>query len=169
MNCDEAFDRLTDAAATTDAALLRHLAECPRCQAMQQTLSPALNWMKSAAQDEFPSSTPGGWNDSPLLTEAAVAVATSAARRAPPRHDVSRDARKALGIALVALCGMAFGVFAIGQPPHSTTTSTAAGLTTPATVCLWPREEGETRIPAGNAQAVVDSCVACHVPAMLRH
>ncbi len=169
MNCDQAFERLTEANATADAGLVRHLEQCPRCRAMQQTLSPALDWLQSASHDDFTPSarswTPG---DSPLLTDESVAIATEVARRFP-RRGLGCYSRKALGMALVAMFGMAFGVFAIGKPPESAHVNTSNALPPQATACLWPPRDDENTLLRGNAQAVVDSCIACHVPAMLRN
>jgi len=169
MNCDQAFERLTDPAASTDAGLVRHLEQCARCRAMQQTLSPALDWMTSASQDNFPEST-RGWDrsGSPLLTEESVAIALEIARR-QTRQGSFHAARRGLGIALVAMFGMALGVLVIGNPPESKHAPASNTLSPPVTACLWPRREGETLVPAENSQAVVDSCIACHVPAMLRN
>ena len=169
MNCDQAFERLTDPAASTDAGLVRHLEQCPRCQAMQQTLSPALDWMTSASRDDFSEST-RGWDrsGSPLLTEESVAIALEISRR-QTRQRSFHAARKGLGIALVAMFGMALGVLVIGNPQKPAHAPVSNSLSTPVTACLWPRREGEALVPAENAQAVVDSCIACHVPAMLRN
>ncbi len=166
MNCDQAFERLTDVAALPDACLDEHLAQCPRCRAMQQTLSPALDWLTLASTENFSASSPD-WNGthSPLLSEASVAVAADIARRLP-RLGYAQTTRKALGIALVALFGMAFGAFAIGQPPKPAPTAAVNSSSVPVTACLWPQRGTER---AGNAQTIIDSCVACHVPTMLRN
>lgn len=169
MNCDQAFDHLTDPLATEDAALRRHLEVCPRCRAMQQTLSPALDWLTSAArEDSFSFGTGESFRGTPFLTEDSVAIATAAARQLPQRR-FRHDVRAALGMALVALFGMAFGVFAIGQPLQTVQEASPPAASAPVTACLWPHREGERILPPGTAQAVVDSCIACHVPAMLRN
>lgn len=172
MNCDQAFDRLTDPAATTDSALARHLEECPRCQAMRQTLSPALDWLKSSSDDEGSSSL-HAWNSSaaPLLTAASIAVAMETARRLP-RQGFAHTAKKAMGIALVAMFGMALGVLVIGQKAESkppVTTTLPAVTNAPLSLCLWTRPERTTTESESSAQSVVDSCIACHVPTMLRN
>lgn len=171
MNCDQAFDRLTEPAATTDSALARHLEQCPRCRAMQQTLSPAMDWLRSAAVENDPD-TSRDWHrgNSPLLTEESVAVAMQAARQWP-RDSSAHSARKALGIALVAMFGMALGVLVIGQKADSHPPAAAVSPSAPitATVCLWTRPEGASSLPSTTSQSVVDSCIACHVPNMLRN
>lgn len=51
MNCDEAFDRLTDPAGANDDLLQTHLAECPRCRDMAELLRPALDLIQSPEGD----------------------------------------------------------------------------------------------------------------------
>ncbi len=171
MNCDQAFDRLTEPAATTDTALARHLEQCPRCRAMQQTLSPAMDWLRTTAAEDDTDTT-RDWNrrNAPLLTEESVAVAIQVARQLP-RDSSAHSARKALGIALVALFGMALGVLVIGQKAdsHPPVAALSPPAETTATVCLWTRPEGASSLPSTTSQSVVDSCIACHVPNMLRN
>ena len=45
MNCDTAFDLMTDAGGCQSAALALHLRGCPRCRQMQETLAPALGFV----------------------------------------------------------------------------------------------------------------------------
>lgn len=50
MNCNLAFDLMTDSEGRQSRALQAHLDNCPRCRQMQETLAPALEWMlKSSA------------------------------------------------------------------------------------------------------------------------
>src|SRR5690606_13094974 len=48
MNCDHAFDLMTDPALDDCAQLHAHLDECPRCRQMYETLSPALGLFVSS-------------------------------------------------------------------------------------------------------------------------
>ncbi len=51
MNCDQAFDHLTLTAPPADGhALAEHLAGCPRCRSLAETLEPALELFRAAAQ-----------------------------------------------------------------------------------------------------------------------
>src|SRR4051812_49066212 len=43
MNCDQAFDCLTDSGRRHSPQLEEHLAHCERCRQMQDTLEPALD------------------------------------------------------------------------------------------------------------------------------
>jgi len=49
MNCDEAFDAITDADGRNTDQFRWHLDRCPRCRQMQQVLEPALALFDSAA------------------------------------------------------------------------------------------------------------------------
>ena len=45
MNCDTAFDLLTDPNGSRSSALAEHFETCARCRHMQQTLAPALDFL----------------------------------------------------------------------------------------------------------------------------
>ncbi len=51
MNCDTAFDLMTDAEGAGSLALANHLAGCPRCRQMQETLAPALEFLNPQELD----------------------------------------------------------------------------------------------------------------------
>ncbi len=92
MNCDEAFDILTDPLRSNDAQLLWHLDMCPRCRQMREVLAPA---MELFAEDEDPSAEDSAADTSamldyrdrpprgerPFLSVEAVRVAETAAAR----------------------------------------------------------------------------------------
>lgn len=170
MNCDKAFDLLTEPAAAASAALSAHLARCPRCRQMQQTLSPALEWLQTRATE--PLGDGPAWNHgSPLLTAEAVQIAAEVARALPQSSQARYDAlRRALGLALVALFGMALGIFVVGKRDDAGNQAGAATAILPAAAatCLWARHDRASALAETAAQSVVDSCIACHVPALLR-
>ncbi len=167
MNCDQAFERLTDTQGGADAELALHLRDCPRCRAMQHTLSPALDWLRSSA-DHTVTDHDRPWRDTGagLLTEESVAVAMEAARRLP-RAGHRSAMHQALGLALVALFGIAFGVLVFGQRKDTPPKPAASVASPTSAMCLWIRRDGET--PTASAASVVDSCIACHVPTMMRN
>ncbi len=167
MNCDRAFELLTDPVEAGHPELARHLANCSRCRHMQETLSPALSWLTAEAE-----STPG-WlhgssSSSPLLTREAVQVAAELARTLPTvRRDHLGTLRKTLGIALVAAFGMLLGAVAVEQrraQPGTGNTTLATLDPAAITVCLWTRPEASHGLPTASARSVVDSCMACHLP-----
>ncbi len=51
MNCDQAFDCLTDSHRRSSAELERHLAGCPRCRQMHDTLEPALDLFDGVVEE----------------------------------------------------------------------------------------------------------------------
>ncbi|HET6422271.1 MAG TPA: hypothetical protein VFG20_01230 [Planctomycetaceae bacterium] len=166
MKCDQAFERLTEAQFTDDADLTRHLRECPRCRAMQQTLSPALKWMRESRHDVTEQDSPWHQPSAALLTEESVAVAVDIAQRLP-RAGRNAVMRQALGFALVATFGIAFGVLVLGQHKEESPKAVLSASPLPKTMCLWTQRDGES--PRQSAASVVDSCIACHVPAMIRN
>ncbi|NQV26675.1 MAG: hypothetical protein HQ518_20165 [Rhodopirellula sp.] len=52
MNCDQAFDALTDKHVRNSDSLIQHLDDCPRCRDMVDMLAPALNLFDKATFDE---------------------------------------------------------------------------------------------------------------------
>ncbi|MDA1162805.1 MAG: hypothetical protein O3B13_06870 [Planctomycetota bacterium] len=50
MNCDQAFEFLTDTRARGSESLIRHLEECPRCRDMAELLDPALDLFGEVAE-----------------------------------------------------------------------------------------------------------------------
>lgn len=165
MNCDQAFERLTDDQPANDAQLALHLRDCPRCRAMQVTLSPVMEWLR-----EDSANAPAGGRDwhqnSGLLTEESVAVAMEIAQRLP-RTGQRAAFRQALGLALVMTFGIALGVFVFGERQHSTPKAELRATSPTTVVCLWTHRDKETS--QRSAVNVVDSCIACHVPSVIRN
>lgn len=167
MNCDRAFELLTDPLESGRPEMAQHLAVCPRCRQMQETLSPALSWLTSEAERE-PGWLHGSGSSGPLLTREAVQVAAELARTLPAvRRDHLGSLRKTLGIALVAAAGMLLGAIAVEQrraQPVASHTALASLDPAAITVCLWTRPDASQGLPTTSARSVVDSCMACHVP-----
>lgn len=167
MNCDRAFELLTDPLNAGGPDLARHLADCPRCRQMQETLSPALHWLHESALAPVPWLRDAG-SSGPLLTREAVQVAAELARTLPaPRTDRWGTVRKTLGIALVAAFGMLLGALAVEQrrgPTHPADAALASFNPGTMTVCLWTSSDSTRGLPLTSARSVVDSCMACHIP-----
>lgn len=53
MNCDQAFDCLTDRQKRDSGDLLEHLSECPRCRDMAELLEPAVDLLADVADSNF--------------------------------------------------------------------------------------------------------------------
>jgi hypothetical protein len=163
MKCDQAFELMTDPVGTTSPALQRHLERCPRCRQMQQTLSPALDWMRSPSEAEASDRSFG--SEAPFLTAQAVMVAEQVARSLPRRREwLGESVRRAMLITAVALFGMAFGALLMELRSRETPAMPAGTLT----ACLWEQPSLRDRLPDISARGVVVSCVACHVPSTVQ-
>lgn len=169
MNCNQAFELLTDPLQVDSSALERHLRDCPRCRQMRETLSPALDWLHEAATDDdhFGSRT----TSTPLLTAEAVRIAETAARtmvRRPQHHDWIPGLLRAAAIVLVAAGGVFVGM---NRANHEGSPGNAAGIVPGQpllTACLWEQPQGRDALADRSARNVVASCVLCHVPASVQ-
>ncbi|MGE0609896.1 MAG: hypothetical protein AB7O62_22590 [Pirellulales bacterium] len=77
MNCDQAFDHLTLTVPPADGhALAQHLAGCPRCRSLAETLEPALELFRADAEMDagqtFANENNGGAPDWPACHETAT-------------------------------------------------------------------------------------------------
>lgn len=154
MNCDCAFDLMTDPALDDCAELHAHLDACPRCRQMYETLSPALGLFVSPASscdetsaDEFAAA--GGVE---IAERVAVRLAQEPVVQAAPPGP-----RRPLQAWACLLAGGLVLASAIGlSVPRS------GAPATPSTPdqCTWLHREA---VPVDQrAEAVVLSCVACH-------
>jgi hypothetical protein len=186
MNCDDAFDALTDPACANTAELAEHLLKCPRCRELKQVLEPALSLLCGdlPAEPAMPAARPneGRGNDHAVasqksfLSVEAIGVAEAAAARlasmsapsgsrpAVPLPGRRFSSRALQGVLCAALGGLA--VFCIGlwdgksdvapQPPL------VPGVN-PAGVCTRNAVPQKPTKMRENARAVILSCVACHL------
>jgi hypothetical protein len=164
MNCNQAFELITDPVGAGSPALQQHLERCPRCRTMQQTLAPALDWMFSPADQ--PRDGHSSCGDSPFLSAQAVMVAEQVARSLP-KHRGARwiDAlRRAAVIGTVAALGVMFGAMLLEPKQHNPTVHPAGALT----ACLWDQRQLLVQLPDTSPRGVVVSCVMCHVPAAVQ-
>ncbi len=157
MNCDQAFDAMTDPRGRQTAAMLSHLESCSRCRQMRETLAPALGVLKTErVMLQRPDETAAVGTASPAAVHMAQRLA---ARLAPDPTPAARPARQSVSRAwgfLLAACGgalVAIGTLLVLQPPTATPQL--------ADECLWQRREKSS--PSLPAQTVVRSCVSCHL------
>lgn len=154
MNCDHAFDLMTDPVLDDCAELHEHLNECPRCRQMYETLSPALGLFGSS----------GNGFDTASADEAAAAGGVEIAERLavrlaqePPAGPAPVRPRRALQAWACVLAGGLVLVSAIGLTAFR---SGAPAVPSAADQCTWLHREA---VPTDQrAEAVVLSCVACH-------
>jgi hypothetical protein len=165
MNCDTAFDLLTDAEGSRSLALARHLDDCPRCRQMRETLAPALEYLWAdgapAPAREFSGVFEAGREGKrpAFVTVEALSVARQAAadlmtRATSPRARWRLLAARSLQYAAVFAAGLfvASALFEMREHPAP------AGK-----VCT--RDEAR-RIDVQRSDAeirtLVLSCAACH-------
>ncbi len=186
MNCDDAFDALTDPACANTAELAAHLAQCPRCRDLKQVLEPALSLLCGdlPAEPAMPARLPneGRGKDAvapqkAFLSVEAIGVAEAAAARLtslsatsgsrpPVRASRRRFSRMALqGVLCAAFGGLA--VFCIGLWAGKADVARQPSLVpavVPAGVCARNAvPQKATKTPGESARAVILSCVACHL------
>lgn len=98
MNCDQAFDQMTQLGGGTDPQLRLHLAGCRRCREMQETLAPALGLFEA---DPRPDRQEPWQTDS----ESTGDLATQTARRLTETAVRPRRMGALLGYAAAVLLG----------------------------------------------------------------
>ena len=165
MNCDQAFERLTSSEHPHGWDLQAHLAECPRCRQMQETLSPALSLFAGIEH-------PGGFRNAPpvFLSTEAVQVAEQAARQLSIEAEAApRNLQQLAGILLRSAALLVVGaLLTVGtlqgdkrEAPQAAMPSINRG-----DPCLRMQiaQAAPTAAPFAARNAVL-SCVACHLTA----
>jgi hypothetical protein len=163
MNCDQAFDCLTDSGRRHSAQLEEHLAHCGRCRQMQETLEPALDLFDELVPEPDLSAR----TVTQLLAPESVCVAEHAASRLlaagtqPPtrrRSQVWRYAAAAMvGAALMGLMGSI-------NRAHSPAVEGSAEAVVPAvenSKCPWEQKSFDRSIYP-TREALVTACMRCH-------
>jgi hypothetical protein len=179
MNCDDAFDALTDPRGRDAAALAAHLARCPRCRQMQQVLEPALSQLAeadrpAAAVDPLAPTDgddePRSVSTRPFLSGEALRIANAAALRLAKPAATCGQARRtgsgrlrvafhtALSSAALILFG-ALGAWALSGG-HRDFQPVPSAAPPPSRVCT--RHE-VARARSVDARAAILSCVSCHL------
>lgn len=169
MNCDDAFDALTDPLRWSDplagkgAELQEHLARCPRCRQMEETLSPALQLFEAESQSEAfrPSGPMSGSGVEAMAPRSVRSARRDAGRRASGSSENANRSRSrvlAVAIACVLLLGIAsnwISPTAVNVPPDRSTALTD---------CFWLHpESARSAGRATSSASVVSACVACHL------
>jgi hypothetical protein len=186
MNCDEAFDALTDPVGANTAELAEHLFKCPRCRDLKQVLEPALSLLcgelpaEPAMRAALPNQGHGDdhtvASQKAFLSVEAIGLAEAAAARFAsqsvpsgsrpvvrvPGHRISGRALQ--GLLCAALGGLAVFCIAlwVGKSDVAPQPSLVPGVI-PAGVCTRNAVPQKATQPRENARAVILSCVACHL------
>lgn len=163
MNCDTAFDLMTDPHGSRSGALAQHFDSCPRCRRMQEALSPALDFLVEGSPFD------GGGNraqsdasssQEPCVTAEAVQVARQAsvqlaARSEMPRVRLARLASRIAKYAAAFAAGLLLAVVLFSQRDRGT----------PPVEAACTRREAlntESSRTTDQIQALVHSCAVCH-------
>jgi hypothetical protein len=177
MNCDLAFDCLTDSARRDCAELAKHLARCPRCRDMAEALEPAIDLLsevsahESASADASSFAGAGGSVEpegklieprrqaSPLNGRLTAPVRPSnepAWPNAPWHTESQRRLQRRLVTwqILAGIAGLTCVLTAVTQLRHSDQQALAALPTNTECRRAEPTE--------ASASTVVAGCVACH-------
>jgi len=160
MNCDTAFDLMTDARGFRSTALLEHLECCPRCRQMQATLSPALEFLADHRHDDcLPQATAGQTGRTLSSTVEGVKVAQQAAqdlamRNEQPAARLTRLAGRSLRYAAVFAAGaaLAFSLLPARERPELRSGACTRG----EALGSDPDRSAE------KTRALLASCLACH-------
>jgi hypothetical protein len=178
MNCDEAFDCLTDPARRDGDELKWHLGHCPRCRQMKDVLSPALDlFAPPAGSTEFgvlsnsidesgldlerASSRPATISAESILLAERTAAALGRRSRDPRRlrrrfGSIARFAAIFLLGAVITLSATAWTNRRAGERSTSGARHNDK--------CLWVHRDHETKsAPSRTSRQVVLSCVDCHL------
>ncbi len=156
MNCDQAFDAMTDPNGPDNRKLSRHLRSCRRCQQMFETLEPALGLF--AAVDGRATET------SPAIptrfASSSVRMAQQIADRLLPTASGSHrnpPQRRLWGaVFAAAVAGVLLSVGLSSMSSHSPLAPPGA-----AADCPWLNRG--TVSDDEPARAVVITCVSCHL------
>ena len=166
MNCDDAFDLLTDPSRPATLELDRHLGLCPRCRQMRDVLEPALALFEGDDPPREPAcdSAPARARTAPLLTPEAVQLAERAAgelrRASAGRFAPRRTWTAAASCAAVALVGLAVSFSAALLTGNEPAAPRGAATPVTGTVCLWQSPE---QAAEAQSRSIVLSCMACHL------
>lgn len=173
MNCDEAFEHLTDPALRNHVELHWHLDMCPRCRQMQETLSPALELFDPPAgfsESHFQSAESHRSNRpesvgflSPETVELAERSAARLASRAPAPPSTGKSYKHVLlscAVGVLIGASVTFGLVGFGLHPEQS----AAGPHSAADQqCSWKLPGRSKSDLKAESREVVRSCVVCHL------
>lgn len=182
MNCDDAFDALTDPAQIDAESLDRHLAGCPRCRELKQVLEPALSLLcgELPVEPTFAREPPNGLSEDglgapmpgPFLSTEAIALAESVAQQLTSHRAAKRAAtagsfpiRRVLAIAARSTALVLLGALAVflvdqnRQSGHSTTPAIAPPIRGQS---CTRKDVAKDANGKQDASSVILSCVACH-------
>ena len=171
MNCDEAFEYMTDPVLGDSSELKWHLDLCPRCRQMREVLAPALDLLAPSTVDSEdadstvylpPESPAGNFRDIFLSTESlAVAerAAESLARRKKAEQPEPR--RRFHWAQLAAVCALVAAV-SIGALVMLSKPKNSNGFTNTNECLLMKHPRPVESMRQAGAETVIKQCQVCH-------
>lgn len=179
MNCDEAFDCLTDPARRDGDELKWHLDLCPRCRQMKDVLSPALDLIAPAQDAEEFGALSHSVDESGLDLEKAsprpatlsaeslrLAERTAAdlARRSRGPRQLRRRFGSITRFVAIFLLGAVITLSATTWSNRRDRDRNAASGPPTRNDCLWVQHDQQAKAgPSRTSRQVVLSCVDCHL------
>jgi len=170
VNCDQAFECLTDPFHAGQPELEQHLAGCPRCRQMQETLEPALglfaeehhSWETEADECFSQDAGPAEFL-SPSIIRLADHAALQLQRQTKPVRTQRKILTKAACCVALVLFGAAisYGVLAVQDEPQKP--SVPGQIIAEDVPCLWLSPEKVVVTEQTRSRDVVLSCLVCHV------
>lgn len=156
MNCDQAFDCLTDPRRRETPELGRHLDQCPRCRTMRDTLEPALDLFDDlAVEPDLSAYAPGGLNAAaPETLQLAEQTAARLSATGRQRPSARGSWRPGLRYAAALLFGAGVAL-AIQSPVNEDVEHPGAGG------CLWLNRSAADELNP-TSRAVTAQCMSCH-------
>jgi len=183
MNCDDAFECLTDPTRQDCDELKWHLDLCSRCRQMKEVLAPALQLFSPSPGDDFGRTSPADSGldleqtpepaSRPLPVESILLAERTAEQLARQRENPQGNVRRNTGLGTlvrltaVFLLGAAVTFAGITWKTRRERPSAAEAPYSKDGACLWLNRDAEpvrTERPT-DARHVVLSCNDCH----LRH
>ncbi|MBX3437083.1 MAG: hypothetical protein KF861_06305 [Planctomycetaceae bacterium] len=156
MNCDQAFESMTDPDRPHDRQLSDHLRACRRCRQMYETLEPALGLFAAVdgVADESQSVVPTRLASPRVRMAQQIAARLSPAGSRSPGEPPRHRLWGAVFAAVVAGFLLSVGL-------GSSSWNVPGGVPDAARGCTWL---APSAVPDGEtASAVVVTCVTCHL------
>lgn len=171
MNCDEAFEYMTDPVLGDSSELKWHLDLCPRCRQMREVLAPALDLLAPSTVDNedgdstvyLPSEgSVGNFRDIFLSTE-SLAVAEQAAESLARQKQTEQPApaRRFRWGQLVAVCAMVAAV-SIGALVMLSKPKDSNGFAGSNECLLMKHPRPVESMRQAGAETVIKQCQVCH-------
>lgn len=155
MNCDQAFDCLTDPQRRETPELGRHLERCPRCRTMRDTLEPALDLFDDLAiEPDLSAAASGGLSAAPETLQLAEQTAARLSARGQRRQSARGSWRLGLRYAAALLFGAGLAL-AVRSPATDDVEHSGAAE------CLWLNRSAADELNP-TSRAVTAQCMSCH-------